>query len=372
MFGDPRFVELISLPISAPILQALVRAGYSTVGEVAGLTVENLATICGVDVDKSADALRLIRSYREMALDGVSELSSLLANSPTAYELLGGENFWRTGKPLTSAVVSMCRSFDDMMGGGFPIGKLTELCGPPGVGKTQFSIQACLTVQLPRWFGGLEGEAVFIDTEGSFVPCRARQMAEALVDHCRRHLTLQTEQSATDADRDLHCPTVDKLMSSIHYIRTNDHLQLLAACQRLLQFCEKHPRIRLLVVDSIALPFRYDFDNIPQRNRVLASVSQSIQKAADQQNAAVILTNQITTRFGPKTGEASDAHALTETQGILVPALGESWGHICSVRVFLTRQSDTCRHAKLLKHPGRPPGTAVYQITPGGIRDCAD
>ncbi|CAH8545635.1 unnamed protein product [Dicrocoelium dendriticum] len=327
MFSDPRFVELISLPLSASILQALVRSGYSTVGEVAGLTVERLTTICGTDVDKSADALRLIRRYCEMAHDDESTLSSFLANTHTAYELLGDENFLRTGRPTESAVVSMCRSFDDMMGGGFPIGKLTELCGPPGVGKTQFCIQACLTVQLPRWFGGLEGEAVFIDTEGSFVPRRARQMAEALVDHCRRHLTLQTNQPVTDADRDLHCPTIDKLMSSIHYIRTNDHLQLLAACQRLLQFCEKHPK--------------------------------------------VILTNQITTRFGPKTGETSDTCAPTDTQGVLVPALGESWGHICSVRVFLTRQSDTRRHAKLLKHPGKPPGTAFYQITPGGIRDCA-
>lgn len=371
MFSDPRFVELISLPLSASILQALVRSGYSTVGEVAGLTVERLTTICGTDVDKSADALRLIRRYCEMAHDDESTLSSFLANTHTAYELLGDENFLRTGRPTESAVVSMCRSFDDMMGGGFPIGKLTELCGPPGVGKTQFCIQACLTVQLPRWFGGLEGEAVFIDTEGSFVPRRARQMAEALVDHCRRHLTLQTNQSVTNADRDLHCPTIDKLMSSIHYIRTNDHLQLLAACQRLLQFCEKHPKVRLFVVDSIALPFRYYFDNIPQRNRVLASISQSIQRAADQQKAAVILTNQITTRFGPKTGETSDTCAPTDTQGVLVPALGESWGHICSVRVFLTRQSDTRRHAKLLKHPGKPPGTAFYQITPGGIRDCA-
>lgn len=53
------------------------------------------------------------------------------------------------------------------------------------------SIQTCLTVQLPKWFGGLAGQAIFIDTEGNFIPRRVEQMAEALVAHCRKHLTFE-------------------------------------------------------------------------------------------------------------------------------------------------------------------------------------
>ena len=29
-------------------------------------------------------------------------------------------------------------SVDEMLGGGVPLGKITEICGAPGVGKTQF------------------------------------------------------------------------------------------------------------------------------------------------------------------------------------------------------------------------------------------
>ena len=47
------------------------------------------------------------------------------------------------------------------------------------------SLQACLTVQVPQWCGGLAGEAVFIDTEGNFMPQRLRQMAVELVHHCQ-------------------------------------------------------------------------------------------------------------------------------------------------------------------------------------------
>ena len=51
----------------------------------------------------------------------------------------------------------------------------------PGIGKTQFGIQLAVSAQIPAAFGGVDGEVVYIDTEGSFVPERAMDMAEALV-----------------------------------------------------------------------------------------------------------------------------------------------------------------------------------------------
>ena len=163
-------------------------------------------------------------------------------------------------------------------------------------------------------------------------------------------------------------------------------------------------------MDSIALPFRYEFEDIPQRNRLLAALSQSLLSIAGLQNAAVtyffalsitlkllicmswdavslisclyfvfarytlinliilfwkntaqvIVTNQITTKF--ITNEAS-----ATIHSALVPALGDSWGHICSVRLLLSKTDDLPseqrRFARLLKHPGRPSGVATYQVT---------
>ncbi len=47
-----------------------------------------------------------------------------------------------------------------------------------------FSLQLCIDVQIPEAMGGLGGEAVFIDTEGSFLVERLGEMAEAAVNHC--------------------------------------------------------------------------------------------------------------------------------------------------------------------------------------------
>lgn len=35
-------------------------------------------------------------------------------------------------------LITLIKDLDDHLGGGLPLGMLTELCGAPGVGKTQF------------------------------------------------------------------------------------------------------------------------------------------------------------------------------------------------------------------------------------------
>jgi predicted ATP-dependent serine protease len=55
--------------------------------------------------------------------------------------------------------------------------------GVPGIGKTQLSMQAVLDVQIPAELGGIDGEAVYLDTEGSLMPARIAQMATALESH---------------------------------------------------------------------------------------------------------------------------------------------------------------------------------------------
>lgn len=48
------------------------------------------------------------------------------------------------------------------VGGGIPVGRITEMCGPPGIGKTQLSIQVAVDVTIPELFGGLGKQAIYI------------------------------------------------------------------------------------------------------------------------------------------------------------------------------------------------------------------
>jgi len=84
----------------------------------------------------------------------------------------------RSHKPI----FTLNEAFDNMLGGGVARGEVIEFCGVPGMGKTQLGIQLSCTVQIPRAFGGVEGQAVYIDTEGSFMPSRVHEIAKGLVD----------------------------------------------------------------------------------------------------------------------------------------------------------------------------------------------
>ena len=56
--------------------------------------------------------------------------SNVISGSKNAYDLLLQEQ-------SCGSIVTFCEQLDDMLGGGVPVGKITEFCGAPGIGKTQ-------------------------------------------------------------------------------------------------------------------------------------------------------------------------------------------------------------------------------------------
>jgi len=77
----------------------------------------------------------------------------------------------RTAK--TNEIITFCRAIDKLLGGGIPLGQITEVVGPPGIGKSQLAMQLALDTQIPEPFAGVCGQCVYVDTEGSFHPQRA-------------------------------------------------------------------------------------------------------------------------------------------------------------------------------------------------------
>ncbi|KPI89848.1 putative Recombinase Rad51 [Leptomonas seymouri] len=90
------------------------------------------------------------------------------------------------GQPTHATTFS--RELDTLLGGGVPVGGVTEVSGPPGVGKTQLLMQLAVSCASPVEFGGLGGTCLFVDTEGSFVVERLEQMATAAVSLVKRIL----------------------------------------------------------------------------------------------------------------------------------------------------------------------------------------
>jgi RAD51-like protein 2 len=270
--------------------------------------------------------------------------------------------------------VTFCRDLDKMLGGGIPVSAVTEICGEPGVGKTQFGMQLAADVQIPEKCGGIDGSAVFIDTEGSFMPERMAQISDAVVKHLQS--SVHRHKNAQERLNAIKSITRDRIMSKIWCFRVHDYAEQVCAIKCLDNFITSHAKdkIRLVVIDSISFHFRRDFTDMSKRSRILSEMSQTLHALARKYNIAVVMINQMTTRFLRKNHSNSNNNnnntyeTKDDRQAVLVPALGESWSHASTNRIRLSHVDGNVRVATLMKSPSLAQGRAFYRITPAGVR----
>ena len=83
-------------------------------------------------------------------------------------------------KSRYNEIITFVKAVDNLIGGGISLGQITELCGTPGIGKTQIAMQLAVDVTIPQVLSGVEGECIFIDTENSLDYTRLHVIAVAL------------------------------------------------------------------------------------------------------------------------------------------------------------------------------------------------
>ncbi|XP_061643844.1 DNA repair protein RAD51 homolog 3 [Phyllopteryx taeniolatus] len=328
-----------TLRLSPQVKVKVLNAGFQMFDDVLQVSALELSREAGLSQEEALEVLQAVRKEGGADEGGGSGDGASL----TALDLLHKEE-------ELNRIVTFSSGLDAALGGGIPVGKTTEICGAPGVGKTQLCLQLAVDVQVPPCFGGLGGQVVFIDTEGSFMVQRVVDLAAAAVRHCTLLAEDAEQRDAASAF------TVENVLSNIFLVRCHDYVELLAESYLLPDFLSRNPKVRLLVIDSVAFPFRLHFDELrTQRTRLLNGLAQQLISMATKHDMAVVLSNQMTTR-------------LQGGQSQLVPALGESWGHAPTLRILL-RWAGSQRQATIFKSPDNKEATVNYQITTDGFRD---
>lgn len=161
-------------------------------------------------------------------------------------------------------------------------GKVTEIYGQAGSGKTQLCLQVffsskgitlvvdvlqfheyppyffqlCANVQLPTVIGGLGGKALYLDTEGGFTAHRMKQIA---VKTCRNAQKIFASTGCVKQSL-VRRLSEDSMMAGVFYrrIRSAGELSDVLLLDETEDFLRKHVDVRLVVIDSLAFPFRYD------------------------------------------------------------------------------------------------------------------
>ncbi len=242
---------------------------------------------------------------------------------------------WEKRRNLNHLTTSS-QNFDDLLAGGIEPGSVTELFGEYRTGKTQLAHQLCVNVQQPYDKGGLEGNALYIDTEGTFRPERIIQMATAL---------------ELDYNQVLKNITIGRAYNS-------DHQVLLAReAARII----KEKNIKLVIVDSIIGHFRSEFvgrGTLANRQQLLNSHIHDLLRLTETfDELAVVITNQVSSR-----PDVFYGNPITHTGGHVL-------AHGATVRIYLRKGKGEQRVAKIVDAPHLPEEDAVFTITEDGIRD---
>ena len=345
-------ISLSHLPLRPSTLTLLQQHGYLTLAELMeSKALGGLATLAAELHVDSAHVMRLLQEIQDCltASASVTRSSDGSAKGPLEQEAAGGWGASRstpgtsnhsnentnpssTGSrtthipqllvkppPMLTAsdilskaslekggIITFCKSLDVLLHrSGIPLGSLTEIAGLPGLGKTQFGMQLAVNARLPTRLGGVQGQTLYIDAEGSFAPERLQCMAEGLLQHCQNTL----RKRGKELPLDFREPS--QILQDIHIFRVLDEAAQTATLYSLPYWIEQlstnqsptdetttRTPVKLIVVDSIAFHYRCasgTSQDYQERSRSLTRLAAFLNDVARDYNVAVVCLNQMTT-----------------------------------------------------------------------------
>ena len=298
--------------------EKLREMGYHTVESLATATTKEL-TEAGVGEKQAGKVIAEARDSIALSFIRADELIKMRQNV----------------RRLTTA----SKQVDELLGGGLETQTITEFYGEYGVGKSILCHQLAVNVQLPEEKGGLNGAALYIDTENTFRPEWIVRMAKAM---------------------GLDPTEVAKKIIYSEAFNSDHQILVLDKADKVIQ----ENNVKLIIVDSLTAHFRSEYlgrEMLAERQQKLNSHLHRLVRLSRAFNACAVVTNQVMSRpdaFFAMSVEAVGGHIVS---------------HTTHTRVFLRKTaSGPVRICKLISSPYLPEGERIFKITEEGVKDITE
>ena len=317
--SDEKYRSIEDLPyVGSSTAEKLRELGFHTVESLAMATVRELVQ-AGIGEKRAFEIINAARASSSLSFIRADEL---VAKRQNILRLTTGS-----------------RKLDALLGGGIETQSITEFYGEYGSGKSQIAHQLCVNVQLSVEKGGLEGGALYIDTENTFRTERISQMAE--------HMGLDPQE------------TLKHIILAEAY--TSDHqMFLLENADKVI----KENNIKLIIIDSLTAHFRSEYigrESLAERQQKLNQHMHKLIRLARAFNAVAFVTNQVMSSPDVFFGES------------VRPIGGHIVAHTSHTRIYLRKAGrGPVRIARLVSSPYLPEGECVFRITENGIEDVEE
>ena len=216
-------------------------------------------------------------------------------------------------------------SLDELLGGGFEKGTITQIFGPPSSGKSNITLSLAVNVAKNN------KKVIYIDTEGGISIDRIKQIADSDFSKVANNIIVFEPTS---------------------FLEQNENLRAIDVWLR-----KNHDDVDLIVLDSAVALYRVDDMKSSKLNKELGKQMGVLSKIARQYDVAVVLTNQI---YSAIDGDGNnDVKAVGGT-------ILQYWSKVI---IQLERGEEiNQRIATLIRHRSIPEGEKViFSITSKGI-----
>ena len=310
--------KLSDLPgIGPAAIEKLEAAGIFDLMGLAVLTPTELSQISGLGESVSRKAIQASRNMMDLGFQD-------------------GLQFAEKRKEI-NYITTGSKELDNLLGGkGLETKAITEAFGAYGSGKSQLGFSLAVNVQLPVEQGGVEGKAVYIDTEATFRPERIIQIANA------KQLNPQN------------------VLKNIFVARAfnSDHQILLV--DKIGELIKNGEPIKLVVIDSLTAHFRAEYSGrgqLADRQQKLNKYLHNLMKTAEQFNLVVYVTNQVMSNPAMMFGDPT------------TPIGGNILGHASTYRLYIRRGRKNSRVTKLIDSPNLPDNECIFFVGEKGVCD---
>jgi DNA repair protein RadA len=304
-------LHLEDLPGIKPVqIAKLKRIGIESVLELAVAIPQELA-------EESVDNLESMSILVIEARKALSNMGLISREFCSAAEVLRRRN-----EILRCTTGS--KSLDGLLNGGIETQALTEIAGEFGSGKSQLCHTLSVIGNLPKAQGGLGGNVIYVDTEGTFRPERIHQIASAY---------------GTDPEKILSNVFVCKIYNSSH-----------------LEFVIKNLAKYIAIISLHRAEFS-GRQTLWDRQQRLNSILHRLSSLAEVYNIAFILTNQV--QSNPDSTFTGDPTIVSG---------GNIMAHATTYRLFF-RKAGQNRIAIIQDSPYHEYGSVKFRITEKGIQD---
>lgn len=256
------------------IFEILDRGGISTTKQIVTLSVWD------------------IKKYTNLSVNDILFVKNIVSDS-VCPDIVTGSFLKSKSNCEHTHVSTGCNDIDEVLKGGFRRGAITEIYGESGSGKTQISLQ----VALNNWRDG----CLYICTEDLFPVKRFEELKKAQLSF----------DSSIDYGANVfveHLTEASELLSCINV--------------RLQKLLVKH-KLSIVIIDSIAAPFRCESTNYIKRAEELREIAIILTDIAQKHNLAILCINQVTASF--------------DESNTLLPSLGLAWSNMISTRLMIKK-----------------------------------